>query len=1249
LAATGDDTRSAIDRSVLEQLLLRSLEMLNSPGTRARSIPRIASLIAELAHVDAVGIRLMDGEDFPYRATVGFEDRFVESERCLCRRGEDGRVERDAEGRAVLECLCGSVIRGCPPGSHSTPSGSFYTACATDLRRSEPAPGFPPVVRNRCSHAGYESIALIPLRHHAKTIGLLQIADRRPGLLDGETIAFLEGLGAGIGLALGREIASGAFANGAAHDSCDLDRRSARDVMRIQRDLAVALAEASSLTDALERCLDTALEATAYDSGAVHLPDREQGGLRLVCSRNLGDEFRHEIAHFEAGTPPSMDVARGEPVYRPAREFNTPSHGTTRREAMRSAAILPVRHEGRIVACLSLGSHELDQVSATDRLVAESIAAQMGGIISRLEAIESLRESEKRYRATIEATTDMMHVIDRRMVVDLCNDAFRRTLTAVGHPAEPIGAELFSISPFLPGRVRDEYEAVFAGGEPLSTEERTEIAGQGIWTETRKIPIRDESGEVGHVLTIVRDVTARKRDELRLRVQRDLAQKLSEVTSLDDALSLCIGTALQATVFDCGGVYLVDEGTGALDLVHAQGLGEVFVESARRYEASSASARLVMAGEPVYRGLAALGGSTDAACDAEGLRAKGVLPVTHEDRVVACMNLASHTAEEIPVTDRLVAESIAAQMGGIIARLGAVDSLRRSEQREGLYASGLSLLARSAIGFLGLPQQADVYEFIAEQVSELVSGAPVVVCSYASEGGFFQVRSVRNLDLRKDELRQLIGRDLEGLEVQLVEGTVERLLSSGLVTISVDDFSASTGPLSPETAAAISQRLGIEELRAIGLVRGGELYGVMSFVIRDGDEPIDPALVEAFAGQASVALGRRRSEEDKLVLEEFLSHAHKMEAIGTLAAGVAHDFNNLLTGVLGHAYMLKGRHQPGTTVFKSAETIETAALRASELTKQLLGFARRGKRQEVQVDVHQLVDDVMYFLEHTIDKRIDLVKDACAEPLFVRGDPSQLQAVILNLAVNARDAMPEGGEMRFVAEPAETGDPRRTGGELVPGSYLRLSVADTGHGMSDAVRDRIFEPFFTTKKPGKGTGMGLAMVYGVVRDHGGWIDVKSRIDEGTTFDVYLPRFATTSVPRSPRWRTEEPIAGKGRVLVVDDERALRKMFQRLLEKFGYTVTCVENGEQAVEEYRIRGDEIDVVILDLVMPVMNGSTCYRFLKELDPGVRVIVATGNIADEAIQDLIDDGVSACIEKPVLPAQLAEVLSDVLGTRPE
>jgi PAS domain S-box-containing protein len=385
---------------------------------------------------------------------------------------------------------------------------------------------------------------------------------------------------------------------------------------------------------------------------------------------------------------------------------------------------------------------------------------------------------------------------------------------------------------------------------------------------------------------------------------------------------------------------------------------------------------------------------------------------------------------------------------------------------------------------------------------------------------------------------------------------------------------------------------------------------------------------------------RKRAEEERARLQQQLIQSQKMEALGTLAGGVAHDFNNLLSVMLGFASLARQRLGPEDPLQESMRMIEQSAQRAADLTRQLLAFARPEPQQVKLVCVGEVLDRLTRMVGRTFDRSIRVSVHKGGDSLWVNAEPNYLEQALLNLCINARDAMPGGGALILEAS-AVTLDAQQPEfpAPSVPGRYVRISVQDTGAGIAPEVLPRVFEPFYSTKEPGKGTGLGLAMVYGFVKNHDGSVRVESELGRGTRITMHLPWLPAPAAEASAGVLRRIQ-RGSGTVLVVDDEPLVRAFAEEGLKGLGYSVWAAENGQQALEIYERHSQEISCVLLDLIMPEMGGLETYRRMRKINPQARVVFASGYSTGGILREAPDAQEAEFIGKPYTLEGLSSVL---------
>jgi two-component system, cell cycle sensor histidine kinase and response regulator CckA len=667
-----------------------------------------------------------------------------------------------------------------------------------------------------------------------------------------------------------------------------------------------------------------------------------------------------------------------------------------------------------------------------------------------------------------------------------------------------------------------------------------------------------------------------------LRLERDLVLALGRASSLHEALRHCLTHSIAASGMDSGGIYLVLE-DGGLGLAVHDGLSPGFVEAKSRYAPTNDHTHLVLRGKPIYVEYQNLGvdpGSTHAS---EGLQALAVVPVSSQDRVIACLNIASHRHRQISAAARQALETIAACAGMTITRLQAEEALRENEAR---------------------------YRAVVESMPDVV-----IVTDLEGRLLYANPALERITGYRPDEFRHpdVVHNIYHPGDVETVRAVMADFLRGDAGSSAPFQYRLQDKSGGHSWQSAIASRI---------LYQGQPAVQVIS---RDVTES-------------------KRADQDRVHAEESLRQAQKMESIGRLAGGVAHDFNNLLTAIGGNISLALVDLHPRDPVHELLTDALKAVDSAADLTRQLLAFSRKQVIDPKVVNLNEVIVRLRKMLERLLGEDIELEVRLAEDLGQTRVDPSQIDQVLVNLAVNARDAMPDGGELALETQNVFVdAEYCRESRHLSPGEYVVLSVTDTGSGMKEEVKAHLFEPFYTTKEPGTGTGLGLATVYGAVRQNRGHIEVTSELGRGTTFRMYWPRVA-----EPPDQIAEHAMGSLSRgtetLLLVEDEETVRTLAARLLTRQGYRVHAFANGSDALRAAAAMAEPIHLLVTDVIMPGMNGRVLADHLRALRPELEVLFTSGYTQDVVVHHgTVEPGLEF-LAKPYTPECLARRVRDLL-----
>ena len=925
---------------------------------------------------------------------------------------------------------------------------------------------------------------------------------------------------------------------------------------------------------------------------------------------------------------------------------------------------------------------------------------------------QALRASERFTRAVLDSLSAQMAILDERGRIITVNESWRRFATANGGGpaiANPIGLDYVATSraghtdpDSIPYRAAEGIQAVLSGAlERFSLEYPCNSPDSERWFEMQAVPMK---GPLGQAIVTHQDITARKRAEAELIESELRVRQLFERSPIALALVAADGTLIQvnhAFIRDLGFAREQIIGRTALELGiladpsdrnrllgemgHNGSLPSLEVELARkdgdRLLVLASASRLKLHGEEfslvsgvditerklTERALALLSLEQDRKgsayfqqialrvseiLDAEvGFVGRLIAPGSNTMRTVAmCIDgklvpemefdLAGRPGEitfadsfaifpenlqqrfpDNPMLARYGVHSYAAvslknSMGDAIGHLGIMS--RHALRHPGRVRRLLSLFAASVSTEIERRESdarfRDLFEF-----------SPDAHLIVDDEGRILQVNR---------QALSMFGREEHELAGHLIEELIPKAYRQGHVSLRRQ-----------YAAAPTARRMG---------TRSGQLYGLR----KDGSVfPVDISLNPLRSEGASVCVvavrditARMQAEQQRKELEEQLRQSQKMEAVGTLAGGIAHDFNNILASIVGNVELARQNADPAHGVRMHLDQIGKAARRAIDLVKQILAFSRGQARDFHPMTLRPCVEEAAALLRSTLPASVQLAVGIAQDSPDIVGDPTQIQQILVNLCTNAWHAMEgEPGSITIRVEAEEVGQALRDiPAGLAPGRYARLVVSDTGKGISPAIRDRIFEPFFTTKPPGSGTGLGLAVVHGIVQSHQGAIQVESNVGEGTTFRLWFPAAAmprtgdTAAVPNK-----DEPRGQGERILYIDDDESLLMLVQQLLGRWGYQVTTYQSARAAVRAIRAKPGDFDMVLTDFNMPEMSGLDAAEEILQVRPRIPIAITSGFITRELSEQAARLGIQHLLYKPDTVDELCELVHQLTKER--
>ncbi len=893
-------------------------------------------------------------------------------------------------------------------------------------------------------------------------------------------------------------------------------------------------------------------------------------------------------------------------------------------------------------------------------------------ITDRKQVEEALKESSGRYKelstlleSLFDAIPDVLGVQDKQHGIIRYNQAGYNFLGLTQQEVE--GKKCFQlINRTKPCDICATAE-VYKTKEPARLEKY--IEDMGIWLDCRSYPVFDEKGNITRIIEHLRDITELKNAENALRKSDELLRLITDNMSDMVRVADLQGINLYTSPSHFKGLgYRPEEqvGKSAFDIVHPDDLEKVikaFSEGLAANRPVSLEYRVRHA-DGHYIWLETVG---DLLRNAQG----NVTAVVMSSRDVSDRRQAEETLRESETLQRTLLANLPT---GVII----IDPVTRMiENVNNTAATMFGVQAEHIVGHRChsfLCPASDGACPVCDLGKEVDNAEREMVCADGSRRPV--LKSVKRIQIRgqekllecflditdrkraedalresEEKYRSIFETTLEGIYQTNPQGCYLRVNPAFALMLgyaSPEDLIGSITDIgtqvyvNPDRRSEFKQHLSehdrVENFEALLYRKDGTtmwgLYNAVTVRNENGD-------ILYFTGGMIDVTERKRVEEEKRILEERLQHADKMESIGTLAGGIAHDFNNLLMGIQGYASLMLLDLDSSNPHYERLKRIEEQVQSGANLTRQLLGFARGGRYEVKPADMNDIIEKTSSMFGRT-KKEINIHRKYGKDLWGIEVDQGQMEQVFMNLYVNAWQAMPGGGEIYIETGNVLLGDDPAMSHTIEPGRYVKILITDTGTGMDAKTRERIFDPFFTTKAMGRGTGLGLATVYGIIKGHRGVIHVDSEPGHGTTFTIYLPASEKEVVKEKPASGT---IArGAETILLVDDERMVLAVTRELLESLGYRVYAAGSGQEAIAVYMEKGKEISLVILDMIMPGISGGETFDRLKKINPDIRVLLSSGYSINGEAQTILDRGCGGFLQKPFQLENLSRKVREVL-----